>query len=566
MVQSSSIRNRRTNKRIIDRTTDEFAFSANSSQPYEEPNYFREAWDHEDPLQRTQWRKAIHKEFRNMNKQGVWRKIKKAKVPSNRRTVKCKWVLKIKRNDIFHARLVACSYSQIAGVDFTENYAPVINDITWRILIAAMIVWKLDAKIVDVETAFLHGDLEEDIYMDCPPGMKNEPDKCLQLGKTVYGLVQAARQWWKKLVTILRKIGFEGGYSDPCLMTRRYALGIIFIALYVDDCLCVGHTTAIKDTIEQLKVNGLEVTVEDKLTDYLSCEINFSKNKKKAWLGQPHLLLNLEKKFGKTVEKLQVYQTPGTPGAGILRPETEEEKTSDEEQSEYRTGVEMLLCLVKHSRPDIANAVRELSKSVDGATCASLKEMRRIIKFVLDTKEWGLKIEPKPEGQDWYIVVFCDSDYAGDKEKRISVTGFIVYLLGVPISWKSKAQRSVTLSSSEAEFVALSKAAKEIKFVVQVMLSMGIPVRIPIIVQVNNVGAIFMAQNVTTSTWTKHVDVRYHFVREFVEEGFIKIIFVGTKDNNADIYTKNTSGEIHDEHTKKLMGTKEHIEENDKTD
>jgi hypothetical protein len=429
-----------------------------------------------------------------------------------------------------------------------------------------MIVWKLDAKIVNVETAFLHGDLEEDIYMDCPPGMKNEPDECLQLGKTIYGLVQAAIQWWKKLVTIMRKIGFKGGYSDPCLMTRRYALGIIFIPLYVDDCLCVGHTAAIKDTIEQLKVNGLEVTVEDKLTDYLSCEINFSKNKKKAWLGQPRLLLNLEKKFGKTVEKLQTYRTPGTPGIGILRPETEEEKISDEEQSEYRTGIGMLLYLVKHSRPDIANAVIELSKSVDGATYASLKEMRRIIKFVLDTKEWGLKIKPKPEGQDWYIVVFCDSDYAGDKEKQISVTGFIVYLLGVPISWKSKAQRSVTLSSSEAKFVALSEAAKEIKFVVQVLLSMGIPVRIPIIVRVNNVGAIFMAQNVTTSTRTKHVDVRYHFVREFVEEGFIKIIFVGTKDNDADIYTKNTSGEIHDEHTKKLMGTKEHMEENDKTD
>jgi hypothetical protein len=226
----------------------------------------------------------------------------------------------------------------------------------------------------------------------------------------------------------------------------------------------------------------------------------------------------------------------------------------------------MLLYLVKHSRPDIANAVRELSKSVDGATYASLKEMRRIIKFVLDTKEWGLKIEPKREGQDWYIVVFCDSDYAGDKEKRISVTGFTVYLLCVPISWKSKAQRSVTLSSNEAKFVALSEAAKEIKFVVQVLLSMGIPVRIPIIVQVDNVGAIFMASNVTTSTQTKHVDVLYHFVRELVEEGFIKIIFVGRKDDDPDIYTKNKSREIHDKHTKKLMGTKEHMEENDKTD
>ena len=126
----------------------------------------------------------------------------------------------------------------------------------------------------------------------------------------------------------------------------------------------------------------------------------------------------------------------------------------------------MLLYLTKYSRPDISNVVRELSKCMDGATWGAYLEMLRVIKFVIDTKTFGLKIMPKIEdSEDWNLKIFCDSDWAGDAETRISVTGFIVYLLDVPICWRSKGQRSVALSSTEAEYVAISEAAKEIKFI-----------------------------------------------------------------------------------------------------
>ena len=126
----------------------------------------------------------------------------------------------------------------------------------------------------------------------------------------------------------------------------------------------------------------------------------------------------------------------------------------------------------------------------------------------------------------WELKIYSDSDWAGDKDNRRLVTGFIIFLLGVPIMWPSKAQGSVALSSTEVEFYALSKAAKEIKFIVQVSISMGIPVKLPVIVRVDTVGALFMSKNVLTSSRTKHTDTRYHFVREFVEEEFVKIIFV----------------------------------------
>ena len=148
--------------------------------------------------------------------------------------------------------------------------------------------------------------------------------------------------------------------------------------------------------------------------------------------------------------------------------------------------------------------------------------------------ETGLRVEPEDQIDEWDLVMLSDSDYAGNQETRISISGFILYLMGVAIlSWRLKGQRSGMLSSSEAEFVAVLEAAKEINFVVQILQSMKVPVKIPVNVRVDNVGAIFRAKNVTTSKCTLHVDFRYHFVQEFVKDGFIKMIFVKAVDNNA---------------------------------
>jgi hypothetical protein len=536
-----------------------FAMFAGGADDFEEPRHYDDAWNNPDPAQQTKWRKAISKEFRDMETRKVWKIIKRSKIPEGRRCVKNRWVWKIKRDGTFRARLVACGYSQIPGVDYDENFAPVINDTTYRILLIVMILWDLKGVIADVETAFLHGDLEHEIYMDIPKGLNAKGDECCLLQKTIYGLVQSARQFYKKLVKVLKILGFHGGYADPCLMTRRNKLGVVFIALYVDDCLCIGNDKAIKDLVHGMETQGFTMKIDEELTDYLSCQIVFSDDKQKLWIGQPHLIKNLEKKFTSKVKGLQRYRTPGTPGVGVTRPKQDTQASlllNDEEQSLYRSGVGMLLFLVKHTRPDIANPVRELSKVMDGATIAAMKELLRVSKFVLDTKNHGLIVKPKqPDGKSWDLVMYTDSDYAGDKDCRISVTGYILYLCEVAISWKSKGQKSVTLSSSEAEFVALSEAAKEIKFVAQILMSMGIPVKLPIVVRVDNIGAIFMAENVTTSTRTRHVDVRYHFVREFVEDGFIRIIFVRTTENKADIFTKNVTGELYDTHTKSFLGT-----------
>ena len=160
---------------------------------------------------------------------------------------------------------------------------------------------------------------------------------------------------------------------------------------------------------------------------------------KAAWIGQPHLIQKLRDQFGDEVDKKSSFGTPGTPSFRILRSSELVEYVDKAKQSKYRTGVGMLLFLVKHTRPDIANCTRELSKVLDGATVSAYKEMTRIIKFVLDTSDYGLRFEPNPSvDSKWSLTIYTDSDFAGDKETRISVTGYILFFMGVPLTWKSK--------------------------------------------------------------------------------------------------------------------------------
>jgi hypothetical protein len=187
--------------------------------------------------------------------------------------------------------LVACGYSQIQGIDDDEKFAPVINGTTNRILLIVMILWDFKGVIADVETSFLHGDLEHETYMDIPKGLEAKEDKCCLLQKTIYGgLVQSARQFYKKLVKVLKLLGFSGGYANPCLMTRKNKLGVVFIALYIDTCLCIGNNAAIKDLVKGMEAQGFTLKIDEELKDYLSCQLVFLDDKKRLWIRQPHLI------------------------------------------------------------------------------------------------------------------------------------------------------------------------------------------------------------------------------------------------------------------------------------
>jgi len=161
-----------------------------------------------------------------------------------------------------------------------------MHDVTWQILLVAMLVWQMDAIIINIETVFLHGDLDKEIYMNLPDGMEGNRDECLLLLKALYGLVlHGACQWWKKFVAILKTINFKGGFANPCLMNKCSNDRTVFASIYVDGNFCIGHTKALKVFVEAFKNQGLTVKVSSQLTNYLSCSIKILEDRKSAWIG-----------------------------------------------------------------------------------------------------------------------------------------------------------------------------------------------------------------------------------------------------------------------------------------
>ena len=244
----------------------------------------------------------------------------------------------------------------------------------------------------------------------------------------------------------------------------------------MDDFLLVGDEEAMDEAIQEIKA-AYSVKEMGKVEEYVGCKIEI-KNKN-VLISQPDLIKKLEKNFGEFVHGLAKYNTPGPPGEGIVRPGDTDPLITDEEQKIFRSGVGSLLYLMKHSRPDISNAVRELSKVMDGATSGHLKTLFRAIKFVIDTKNFGLSLSPH-DGDELVLMGRSDSDYAGDKNTRQSVSGYVLYLNGALIAWRSKAQKTVTLSSTEAEYMALGDLCIEVLFVKMLIETMGFKIHLPI--------------------------------------------------------------------------------------
>jgi hypothetical protein len=264
-----------------------------------EPESFKDAYylpNHED---RMKWREAISKEFDEMKEKEVYEKICKSELPNGRTCIKNKWVFKIKRNGIFRARLVACGYSQVPGVDFQESFAPVINDVTFRILLIMMLTWNLKGKIVDIETAFLHGNLKETIYMEIPKGMEANENECLILKKTIYGLIQSAREFYKKLVLALKRCGFKETPSIRALRRNIRNMELCLLEFTLTIFRMIGNEKDINDVINGLKTYKFGLKIANDLKDYLNCRILTDYVRKSTFVMQPHSINNIKEKLKK---------------------------------------------------------------------------------------------------------------------------------------------------------------------------------------------------------------------------------------------------------------------------
>jgi hypothetical protein len=236
-------------------TLDQVNLALFSSDKFKEPTIYEEAINSEQKEDQINWKNVINKELKEMEKRGVWEIIDEKDIPINRRCIKNKWIFKVKRNGNFRARLVAYGYSQVPGIDFSESFATVLYEVSFRIMLIAKLVWNMTCSVVDIETAFLHGDLDEEIYMEVPNGLEIKIKKKLILRKTIYGLFQSARKVYGKPINVLKDIRFYGSKSDPCLWTMwdGKVNHMIIIGIYVDNCLTIGKEKRIDHLIDELK-------------------------------------------------------------------------------------------------------------------------------------------------------------------------------------------------------------------------------------------------------------------------------------------------------------------------
>lgn len=334
------------------------------------------------PEECDKWLRAVQKEFDNCEAREVWVRVKKKDIPISRRLISSKWVFKQKRNGRFRSRLVALGYTQIPGVDFTNNFSPVICDVTLRICLILWLILGLDSDQMDVETAFLEGILakHEYVYMYKPEGMSLDTYECLEIHKGLYGVMKSSRVFYLKFFGYLtEQCDFTRCESDQCLFYKRGKKGLTILLLYLDDSTIFGYRDDINETFS-LVLRDFNITTEGKLNDVLGCDILGQMEEPVCYLLQPLLINKLRKSFRTMKQMNKKYTTPGTPRKILRRIKPEEEGALDKtSQTHYQSGVRSLLDLLRPCHPELSNSVRELTKCMTGADELALKEMYWII-------------------------------------------------------------------------------------------------------------------------------------------------------------------------------------------
>jgi hypothetical protein len=474
--------------------------------------------------------------------------------------------MKKKANGTFRARVNARGYEQVDGIHYDENakFAPVVCEATIHIVLIMIIMARWTAHLLDVKGAFLHGTFEKGrkVYMKIPQGFEMfYPLNCVVLLlKTLYGTKQGAKAFWLKLLEAMKSMGYTRSKADPCLYYAWTMHGLVVWISWVDDCLVCGLPEGVRIAKRQMQ-ERFECDDVGKLTEYIGCKIEHDRLAGWMKLTQPVLLQSYTDEFGIKEDDV-VPKTPATPGE-VLQKEEPENHLSAEQQQTYRSGVGKLLHMMKWTRPDILNAVRELSRFMTGASAAHLNAMYRTMKYCCGTANRGLFLHPDTvwDGDpDFEFVVSgrSDSDYAKDPERRRSVSGYSTFLHGAPVTTRCRMQGCVTHSVTEAELVSATQCAQDMLFVMRVLESMGLKVKKPMILEVDNKGAIDLSHNWSVNGRTRHDSVRQSFLRELEEEQVITLKWIATKENSADLFTKNLPGPAFAKHTAVYCGEDEY--------
>nr|KYP33754.1 Retrovirus-related Pol polyprotein from transposon TNT 1-94 [Cajanus cajan] len=483
----------------------------------------------DEALNDEHWINAMQEELNQFERNQVWDLVNR---PTNHPIIGTKWIFRNKLDE--HglvirnkARLVAKGYNQEEGIDYEETYAPVARLEAIRMLLAYASIMDFKLYQMDVKSAFLNGFIQEEVYVEQPPGFENSefPNHVFKLKKALYGLKQAPRAWYERLSKFLLEKEFTRGKVDTTLFIKRKMNDILLVQIYVDDIIFGATNDYLCKEFSNDMQSEFEMSMMGELNFFLGLQIRQTKNG--IFINQSKYCKELLKRFG--MENAKSMATPMSTTCYLDKDEVG--KSIDVKK--YRGMIGSLLYL-SASRPDIMFSVCFCARYQSNPKESHLSAVKRIMRYLLRTTNLGLWY---PKNMSFNLVGYSDSDFAGCKTDRKSTSGTCHFIGSALVSWHSKKQNSVALSTAEAEYIAAGSCCAQILWMKQQLSDYGLSLdHIPI--KCDNTSAINLSKNPVLHSRTKHIEIRHHFLRDHVQKGDCVLEFVETKNQLADIFTK----------------------------
>jgi hypothetical protein len=498
------------------------------------PRSYKEAMECPD---REEWKSACDSEMEAHAVNSTW---KLCRLPKGKRPIGCRWVMKIKHNqdgsiEKYKARLVAQGFSQKYGIDYQETFAPVIRYETVRLLVALGLELDCFIHSMDVETAYLNGEPEEETYMKQPEGYQCKGDNgeelvCL-LQKSLYGLKQSGNCWYGSINKSLLDWGFQRNLAEHCVYWKWEAGKLLLIGLYVDDLLIVGQDLGQIERLKELLSSKYKMKDMGQVSKFLGMGFDHKRDEGTLEISHRRYILDMLEEL--KMEDCNPVKTPLPAGCNL---DLAEGKAT--EATYYRSLVGKALFLANSARPDISYAVGQLSRFMQTPLEEHLKAGKHLLRYLKGTSDYKLTFKKQgtiiPTG-------YSDANWSGDVgSDRRSTTGYIMILAGGGITWRSKKQTTVATSTAQAEYMALAEASKEITWLQNFLKAMKLgDGKTSTTIYADNSACKAIAENPVHHQRTKHIDIQYHFIREKIEKGLVKVVKIESQNMLADMLTKN---------------------------
>ena len=482
------------------------------------------------------WSAAVRAEIDSLVSNGTFQAVPEQSIPADKKLLSTRWVFTRKSeadgSTRHKARLVARGDHQRAGVDFNDVYSPVVNGTTLRTLLAVAAVndWHVDQ--MDAVTAFLNAPMgDEELYVRVPEGFIRQPGTVLRLKKAIYGLKQAPRYWNQLLHNWLLAYGLQQSQHDPCLY---FIPGKLYVCFWVDDFLILARDASDKDSFKAAISAAFKMKDLGAVARFLGMEVQRNRAGQAISLTSSQHIDDMLQRFG--MQDCKPTATP-LPHKAVLGPRGPDEQPLPP-QTPYRSLVGSLLYVAMWTRPDIAFAVSQVARFQSDPSVYHWDLAKNILRYLKGTRARGLTFSPGAHGDAGVVRGYVDASWGEDPSTRKSQSGYVFTLGNAAISWKSKLQTTVALSSTEAEYLALSAAVKEALFLRNLVGDVLPSAAKTIVLHEDNQSTIKQALNLTGSERTKHVDIRHHFLKAHVANGDVRLEYLPTAQQPADALTK----------------------------